>query len=122
MKIRKCILILLIFFCSIDIFKSMIRIVENQKVIYITDSKREELGDLISGTSFNSAGVWKITYARIWLEPEFKIYFVFDKTIKKGNRYGHYDEFAEYMMNNGMDDRLYRSNKISYRCIFLNNI
>ena len=105
MKIRKCIFILLIFFCSIDIFKSMIRIIENRKVIYITDSKREELGDLISGTSFNSAGVWKITYARMWLEPKFKIYFIFDKTMEKSNRFGYYDKFAEYMMNNGMDDR-----------------
>ena len=65
MKIRRCIFILLIFFFSIDIFKSMIRIVENQKVIYITDSKREEIGDHISGTSFNDDGIWKITYARI---------------------------------------------------------
>lgn len=83
MKIKKCILILLIVFCLVGVLKSTIRIFEDRRVIYMTESRREEISDMISGTSFDSAGVWKITYGTEWLERTFRIYYIFDETIEK---------------------------------------
>ncbi len=84
MKIKKCILILLIIFCSVGIFKSIIRIIDDRRVIYMTESRREEIGDIIP---FSTAGVWKITFGTVWLERTFRIYYIFDETIEKNTYY-----------------------------------
>ena len=83
MKIKKCIFIFFIILCLVGILKSVIRIFEDRRVIYMTESRKEEIGDMISGTSFDSAGVWKITYGTVWLDRTFRVYYIFDETIEK---------------------------------------